>query len=141
MTLVFAAERSEEGIREALQARRTAVYFDDYLVGREQEMDAFFKASLDIKAVKSTQRNVEPVILIHIQNNSDIPYEVVCQSDHDFENLPLGRITLKPLETTTLTLKTLWQELQEVPLRFEVQNILISPEKSLHTEVRLKVTK
>lgn len=140
MTLVFAAERSEEGIREALQARRTAVYFDDYLVGREQEMDAFFKASLDIKAVKSTQRNVEPVILIHIQNNADIPYDVVCQSDYDFENLPLGRITLKPHETTTLTLKTLWQELQKVPLRFEVQNVLVSPEKALQTELRLRVT-
>ncbi|SIT94004.1 Sb-PDE family phosphodiesterase [Pontibacter indicus] len=139
MTLVFVKERSEEGIREALQERRTAVYFDDYLVGREKEMDAFFKASLEVKAVKSTQRNVEPVIQIHMQNNSDIPYEVVCQSDLDFKNLPLGRVTLQPHETTTLTLTTLWQELPEVPLRFEVHNVLISPEKALVSELRVKV--
>ncbi|WP_266206127.1 Sb-PDE family phosphodiesterase [Pontibacter kalidii] len=139
MTLVFASERSEAGIEQALKDRRTAVYFGDYLVGRKQEMDALFKASLEVMAEKKTRSGGEPVILLHIRNISGIPYAVTCSSDFDFENLPLNRITLKPYETTTLTLKTLWQEPHEVSLRFDVGNILVSPEKGLQTELRVRV--
>ena len=34
MTFVFAKERSPEGIREALDNRRTAVYYRELVIGR-----------------------------------------------------------------------------------------------------------
>lgn len=36
MTFVFAKERSPEGIREALDNRRTAVYYRELVIGREE---------------------------------------------------------------------------------------------------------
>ena len=64
MTLVFAKAKTEEAIKEALLQRRTAVYFDDYLVARQPEAEAFFKASLDVSAIKKT-RNGEPLIVVN----------------------------------------------------------------------------
>src|SRR5690606_32262198 len=46
MTLVFATDKTEAAIKEALIAKRTALYFDDYIVARQPEAEAFFKSSV-----------------------------------------------------------------------------------------------
>lgn len=49
LTLVFASERSEKGIKEALFARRTAVWFHGYLAGRDEVLRKLFNASVQIR--------------------------------------------------------------------------------------------
>lgn len=48
MTLVFATERSLEGLREALFAGRTAVWYQDQLIGREELLAPFLEACVEI---------------------------------------------------------------------------------------------
>lgn len=48
VTLVFAKERSEEGIREALDNKRTAIYYKNSLIGNEKYLEALFLHSIDI---------------------------------------------------------------------------------------------
>ena len=51
MTFVFAKERSLQGIREALDNRRTAAYFHELLIGREDLLRPFFEKCVKIEEV------------------------------------------------------------------------------------------
>lgn len=132
MTLVFAKEKTTESVKEALLERRTAVFFDDYIVARQREAEALFKASVHVRT-EAQQRKKEPRMLVHLYNESDIPFRVTLKSDYDIELLPLGQITLKPGDTTTVTLRAVWQTPLETTLHVDVQNVLVSPEESLKT--------
>jgi predicted metal-dependent phosphoesterase TrpH len=68
MTLVFATERSEKGIKEALFARRTAALFDGKLVGKAEYLMPLVQASLKIRRIG--ERTIE------VTNISDIPFEM-----------------------------------------------------------------
>lgn len=132
MTLVFAKSRSVEAIREALQARRTAVYFDDYIIARQPEAEAFFKAAVQVSTEKKN-RNGEPILLIKLQNTSDIPFAIRMKAPYLVESLPLGQAVLKPRETTTVILKAIWQYPAQIPVSVEVSNIVVSPDEALKT--------
>ena len=68
MTLVFATERSEKGIKEALFARRTAALFDGKLVGKAEYLVKLLEASLKIRRINNGT--------IEVTNVSDIPFEI-----------------------------------------------------------------
>ncbi len=133
MTLVFAKTRTIEGIKEAMFAGRTIVYFDNFLVGRKPEIEAFFKAAIDI-TVERKNRNGEPLLLIHCYNNSDLSFPVRAGSNtFDIEGFPLGQTVLKAKDTTTFILKTVWKYPERTGFTMEVTNLLVSPEESLTT--------
>lgn len=132
MTLVFAKNKSVEAIKEALQARRTALYFDDYIVARKPEAEAFFKAAVQVTIEKQT-RNGEPILLIKCFNTSDVPYSIKVTAPFNIEGLPLGQTTLKPHDTTTIILKAIWKYPAQIPVQMEVSNIIVSPDEALKT--------
>lgn len=68
MTLVFATERSEKGIKDALFARRTAALFDGKLVGKSEYLMKLIQSSLKIRRINAGT--------IEVTNISDIPYEM-----------------------------------------------------------------
>lgn len=70
MTLVFAKERTAEGIKEALFAGRTLVYFLKKLAGRKDLMKELVQASISIKKLPNKKNMFE------ITNNSDIEYQI-----------------------------------------------------------------
>lgn len=68
MTLVFATERSEKGIKEALFARRTAALFDGKLVSKSEYLIPLVQASLKVRRINEKT--------IEVTNISDIPFEI-----------------------------------------------------------------
>ncbi len=75
LTLVFARSRSMEGIREALFSRRTAVWFENTLVGAPSLLEPLFFASLSMdNRPLRLQNGITRVV--SIQNNSDIDFEL-----------------------------------------------------------------
>ncbi len=68
LTLVFATEKTENAIKEALMARRTAALFDGTLVGKEEHLMKLIHASLHIRIINGKTAEVT--------NISDIPYEM-----------------------------------------------------------------
>lgn len=70
MTLVFATEHSEKGIKEALFAKRSAAYFNGILVGRHEHLSELVKASFIVKPVNKEKGIYE------VSNISDIPYTI-----------------------------------------------------------------
>ena len=73
MTLVFAREKSEVGIHEALLARRTIALFDGYMAGEIQILSQFVKSCIKIKYMKNS--------CITVTNVSDIPFHIFNEDD------------------------------------------------------------
>ncbi|WP_324366563.1 Sb-PDE family phosphodiesterase [Pedobacter sp.] len=133
MTLVFAKDKTEEAIKEAMIARRTAVYFDDFLIARQAEAEAFFKAAVKVTTEKKT-RNGEPIFEINMFNDSDIPFKIQASADYNIEKFPMGQATLVPHDTTKMILKAIWEYPKQLVLKLKVQNILITPDETLGTQ-------
>ncbi|WP_316814171.1 Sb-PDE family phosphodiesterase [Pedobacter heparinus] len=132
MTLVFAKEKTEAGIKEALLARRTALYFDDYLIARQVEAESFFKAAIKVKAERRKLRD-EPILVVKLFNDSDIPFKLQTSGPFTLETYSLGQIILAPHKETELTIRAMWQYPKQINFKINVMNILISPDESLKT--------
>jgi len=130
VTLVFATEKSEKAIQEALENHRTAVWFDNTLVGDAKYLIPLVEHSLEI--IESGKGPV-PQVLIH--NHSDADYILENQSEYSLHN-HAKVFVLKAHEATTLQVKTL-EELDAFTLTFKVLNAFSSSDK--HPEIRLSI--
>ena len=137
MTLVFAKEKTEASIKEAMLAKKTALYFDDYIVARQPEAEAFFKAAITASA-KRDNRKKEPVLEIKFKNSSDVPFNVEITSDYKMMNYPLGQVTLKAQGETTITFRAMWKYPDTAKLNVKVNNIIVSPREALKTSFILE---
>ena len=68
MTLIFATERTEKGLREALEAGRTLAFGFNTLCGSEDLLVDFFKASVTVKKISRKA--------YMITNESSVPYVI-----------------------------------------------------------------
>jgi len=72
MTLMFVKERSEKGVREALDRHRTAVYVDGCVYGKEEFIKPLLNACVKISNVSITANRVSFII----ENTSSIPVKL-----------------------------------------------------------------
>lgn len=94
MTLVFAKERSEEGVKEALFAGRTVACYHHHLMGEEAFLKEIIQKSLAVRVIDKEKN------LIEVHNQSDIshqirygkyPYPIALHPNQVFRlNLPSG---------------------------------------------------
>lgn len=81
VTLVFATEKTEKALKEAMEDRRTAVWFDNTLVGETAYLKPLVESSLEvIHHVKSQVQRIELI------NHSDAGYILENLSDYNFHN-------------------------------------------------------
>ncbi|HPF49939.1 MAG TPA: Sb-PDE family phosphodiesterase [Draconibacterium sp.] len=132
MTLVFAKNRTEASIKEALLARRTAAYFGNTLVGKPALLEPFFHTSLRFdKTPLQLSNGVNKAI--KITNLSDIDYELELAQPGIGLDAP-EKITLKAQHVTVLDLAGNSDEIadaNEIILYYEVKNILTAPSQNL----------
>ncbi len=132
MTLVFAKKRTEGGIKEALFGRRTAVYFDNTLIGESVYLEPLFFASLDIK---SGPLNIENKTSnsVEIKNNSDVNYELeLIQPGVGFD--APKNITLKAHHVTSVELSGNSDEvnrMKKLNVYYEVKNMKTGVDENL----------
>ncbi len=137
MTLVFSRDSTAAGIREAMLARRTAIYFKDFIIGRKAEIEPFFHSAVTA-TVEQSQRHNEPLLLVHLANSSDIAFNIRASGKYDVDNLPLGRIILAPRATTTIVIRTLWDFPPSVTIQILVENLITGPDEMLDTSVAVR---
>lgn len=137
VTLVFAKERSIESIKEALNEKRTAVWFNNLLIGREEHIKPLILASLNV--VKAAYIGKTTILEVKIQNNSDAEYILENLSDYTF-HANANLVKVLPHATTTLQVKTL-ESKEAIKLQFKVMNAVIAPQKNpeITLEVNIKV--
>lgn len=118
ITLVFAKERSEAAVKEALVARRTAALFDNILVAKKEWAEKLFWASVSYRLIKSDTENS----VVEMQNLSDIPF-VIQKSENEKVLLPAQKaIRISLPDEATVVIKNIYtghnQNLKiELPVR------------------------
>ncbi len=133
VTLIFAREKSEEAIKEGLENRRTAVWFDNTLLGNSEYLVPLIQQSLSIKKTEAKGKSL--VQSVYIENQSDADYILENQSDYSLHS-HAKIITIKAHNTTHIQVKTL-KKLSTFDLRFKVLNAFVAPNK--HPEIILKI--
>ena len=131
MTFVFAKERSPEGIREALDNRRTAVYYRELVIGREEILRPFFEKCVDIKEVKRTEKEVT----FSVMNATDLVLKLK-KTAHNPSLVYFREMTLKPHTQHTISVK-LENGIKRGDCNFEVTNFIVAPDKGLDYTIKL----
>lgn len=130
MTLVFAKERSQKGIREALDNHRTVVYYRDRLIGREELLRPFFEKSVIVDEVKRTEKSV----VLSVTNTTDLTL-YLKKTDHD--TLVYFRdMTLKPHTSYRISVE-FKNGVKGGNCNFEVSNFIVAPGKGLNYTIKL----
>jgi|GEM_PF-29999 len=139
MTLVFAKERSVDGVRDAFFNRRTAALFNDTLIGDEKYLKPLIAGCVSVQNpnVEINSRNETFVVLT---NDSDLNLYLEGISTENF-SIP-GSIHLKANSAERIPVKNirnLHQGENELTIAFRVNNVLTAPGSPLETEIQLTV--
>jgi hypothetical protein len=122
MTLVLAKERSLAGVKEALQAGRTVVWFKDRLIGREELLRPFFAGCIQVG---------KP----HLRTKSELVMEVRNQCQTDITLQPAGRARKKPVvlpaQATILLAIPVSGAIRPTAVQYTATNFLVAPGKGL----------
>ena len=136
MTLVFARERSTEGIREALESRHTVAFAQNYLYGPYELTEPLFQASLKTRVlhVDSVQTVVE------INNMSGLNFDLNFQENR-FYTPAIRNIILFGGKTIAVTLRnkrnipSASPKCSQRQFKVNVANIVPSAGKILETSI------
>jgi len=140
MTLVFAKEKTEEALKEALFARRTVVYQENTLIGEEKYLKPIFNESVEIYNPDATIRGKSRVY-IQIRNNSDISFELAVDGEVEDISVP-ENITLYEDKTVLFDIRGKSGTLsgrKNIHIPYKVENLLIAPEEGLPVELIINV--
>lgn len=136
MTLVFAKERSVEGIREALLNRRTVVYHNNILIGDALYLKEIFEKAIRVEKVERNKKTIS----VTIYNNSSVPFELKKIKGND-PNLEFFRdIVLDAGAYTSFSIyeKELTQN-KSFNLQLSVQNLYIAPHTGMHSNLKIQL--
>jgi hypothetical protein len=140
MTLVFATERSEEAIKAALVARRTAVHTGKLLIGDEQFLKPLFAGALEVKdppvRIKGKSR-----VMIQVFNRSPISFELQSAGLTD-EVKVQKKVTLQAGKTSLIEVTAKGSGLsgkRTLALPFRVMNLKTAPDQPLVAELKVDV--
>ncbi|MDB9930110.1 Sb-PDE family phosphodiesterase [Cyclobacteriaceae bacterium] len=137
VTLVFAKERSELGVKDALFEGRTIAWYQNSLIGQEKYLTPLIESSLVVDTAYyqmygNTKTQIAEVVIF---NHSDATYLLNNQSDFSFYHAT-DVVQLNPQTSTTLSVKTV-QQLSAFELNFEVLNAIYAKKK--HPKIKLKI--
>jgi hypothetical protein len=124
MTLVFAREKSQEALKEALFAGRTMVWFSDILAGKEEYAKQFFYKCISVgKPFYKDDDN----IYFEVANKSDIPFYL--------QNGTAGAPGEIKLASNSVTRIVVSKKVRS-PLVYDVKNILTGEVEVLSVELK-----
>lgn len=133
ITLVFATEKSEEAVREALLNRRTAVYAEEMVYGSEQTLRPLFEACVKVEKVKCSPKQ----IVFRFVNRSSIPVRIVkAPGSEDYTYV--RTYELRPFEEINISVKPnridnksqVFTE-RGVDVNFVIENFVVEPGRGL----------
>jgi 3',5'-nucleoside bisphosphate phosphatase len=140
MTLVFAKECTEESIKEAMLAHRTAVYYKNSILGDEQYLKAIFEKSVQVSDAEVTIMG-KGKAYVRITNNSCLDLELAANglpkeiSASDWLMLEKDRTVMLTIggkdKSHTGT--------EKIKIPYKVKNMLIGPDEGLPVELEVNV--
>lgn len=127
VTLVFAREKTAAGIKEALQARRTAVWFKNTLIGRAEWIDPLLAASLTATSARYRIDGnvVSTVVNVTLANHSDADFVLRNASPYRLHD-SIDTLIVKAHETLSVGVKPV-DRVTRLAVAFEVLNAVTAP--------------
>jgi len=123
VNLIMSRERSVAGIREALFAGRTLVWFRNLLIGRAPELDAMLGASLQVAAAR--YRPGTQVLDITLRNDSDAQFHLRNLTEMTF--MDHGQDLIVPANASLRFSAKPGVNPGPIELKFSVENALVAP--------------
>ncbi len=130
VTLVFVTEKTLPALKEALFAGRTAVWYKNQIIGKERYLEAILANSV---MVSEPYRKDGNTYWINLTNTSGIDFEFKRVGPHG-----PASFTLSGDSTMQLSLKV-GENVTEVPLSYQVVNLLVAPGESLTVDYTLSL--
>jgi 3',5'-nucleoside bisphosphate phosphatase len=140
VTLVFAASRTQEGVKEALKAGRTAIWQKSQLYAREEFAKPLVTNALQVTtSLVPVGESGKGSLILH--NNSDLELRLSPEKG----NAPVkisGEVVIPPRKTVAVEL-VLKQNapagLSEVSLPCTVSNVFVTPAINLKIDLKFRV--
>lgn len=126
LTLVFVKDRSLEGLKEALRAGRTAVWFQDKMIGQQQWLEQLLEGSVEIAPPHYRGKDY---VLVKARNNSDIQIQLERTG-----SVGPATATLPPQSTSMVKISTSDPN-APLELAYKVTNFLAAPNEGLDVSV------
>jgi len=125
MSLVFANEKTEESIKEALFAKRTVVWHKDKIIGKKDITELLIKECISIKSVIAESKYD---YYVQIHNNSDFTFFItLANKESSVKKVSAGNTIGFLVKSKDM--------ITELELRFE--NVIISSDKVLETFIKI----
>ena len=134
LTLVFAKEKTEASIREAIFDRRTAVWFGNSLIGKEKFLAPLFEACIE----QEPAAYLENLAIVKLTNRCSIDFFVENTGEYSFYNATRF-LVFKAGQTTGLAIKT-GKRLEKIDLSVSVRNLHTTPDDALATRLSFEVS-
>lgn len=138
ITLVFAENRTEAAIRDALKAKRTVVFYENKLMGNEVFLKEIFNESIEI-INKEIRIPGTWYATVFIKNNSDISFDL--ETNQEFENIKVpGKIQLIAGKTSQVSVfgkSDEGSEKEDVVIKYKVTNLLTGSDSALSIELKI----
>ena len=141
LTLVFAAERSEDAIQDALLARRTVGFSRDVLVGEDQWARPLFEGAVQVMQPSVTLRS-KGERLVPVHNACAAGFDLAAAGQVDGLTFPQS-VRLPAGQTAMLRLKgdgSVASGTKNVALPYTVKNVWIAPGEGLPVTLNVEVT-
>ena len=136
ITLVFATDRTENAVKEALFNGRTAICSGDMLIGKEDFLKPLFHHSIEL-VNNDMDFSSGGTFNIQIANRSEIPFHLVSTEKPDGVEYP-DEITLYPERTIMMHVRLSRQAanaMDGMKLSYVVNNLLINKDTGLPVEI------
>jgi len=133
VTLVFATDRTEEAVKQGLVNRRTVVFFNNTLIGRDEFLIPLVRESLQVKS--AVYQGNSSVLQLVIRNSSTCSYILQNKSGYTFHN---GNdiVTIQPGEDNIIQVKTK-ERMENLSIAFEVLNAVNAPNS--HPDIKFDI--
>jgi 3',5'-nucleoside bisphosphate phosphatase len=140
MTLVFAKENTEESIKEAMLAHRTAVYYKNSIIGDEQYLKPIFDKSVHVSEAEVTIKG-KGKAFVRITNNSELDLELVANGSP--EHVAASNwIILSRDSSVLLTIEgkdKAFSGSEKIRIPYKVKNLVVAPDEGLRVELEINV--
>jgi hypothetical protein len=136
VTLIFAKEATPEGVKEALLARRTAIFADGCVYGDEALLNELVSACLKVKDITKNKTSVK----ITIENNSSIPFRMRGHSGEEGVSYT-NFVNVYPFETDHISCcEAVYKApvtFTEINLSFDIENFFTAPGKQFNYKMHI----
>ncbi|WP_232520828.1 Sb-PDE family phosphodiesterase [Flagellimonas nanhaiensis] len=134
--MVFAKERTESSLKDALFAGRTVAVFNDLLVGKKENLVPLIKACIVVKEATYIKNTSILKVLLHNASSSNLIFENAMPYTF-YSSSPV--FTVPAEGTKTLQIKTL-EKVDSLTLKLKALGAYVAPKQHpiINWEIDLK---